>query len=123
MIYLAIVWVLIGGYIVCRIVNRIINVQWFTRGIERYGSLVFLLALIFVIIAAATKDPLRVDIPGEIQLVVSGFAAGIGFWRVLIFPLYEAIHKLEIKMVEINMRLTHLEKRVDLIEHKIISTQ
>lgn len=123
MIYLAIFWVLMALFAAVYFLAK-----WKKQGLARrieqeYGSLFFILAASFLIIAIVTNDPVTVAgiaIPTEIQWLASLLVTGFGSWKFYLNPLKERVIRTEIEASSIKADVSTIKADVSMIKQALM---
>ncbi|MBS3142698.1 hypothetical protein J4464_04915 [Candidatus Woesearchaeota archaeon] len=121
MIYLAIFWIGILALSLTWFVAKFLPMKRVRDHLDREGFFYYMVLGCFLIMAILTNDPvsfLGIEIPWQMQWLVSLLAMFGIAWQFYLKPLKENVHRIDKDVVEVRMNVGGLEKGVNKIEQR-----
>ncbi len=116
-VYLTIFWLLL---ILFLIVYAFFKTKTTSRLINNYGGLFFLGLIALLFMAFATKDPINIPIPTEVQWLSSLLVAIAGLWKFYLSPIQNKVFSLNREVGEIRSDLSSIKSDLSLIMQELV---
>lgn len=116
MLYFTVYWFILIIFFLVFIVSRIKRFKNLRDVVDDVGILVFIFLSSLLVISIATKDPLQflgIEIPVELEWLVSLLISGFGVWKFYLNPLKKKVYDMDREVGEVKISVDKVEKNVD----------